>query len=69
MTGYFTAIAKINFQCSQSFVVHAAPFNQPEQNYITFKMVNVPAIKMNNGLIMPGFGLGTFEVSIIYLFT
>lgn len=25
-------------------------------------MAKVPNIKMNNGLLMPGFGLGTFEV-------
>lgn len=27
-------------------------------------MFKVPDIKMNNGLIMPGFGLGTFQVSL-----
>lgn len=26
-------------------------------------MAKVPKIRMNNGLFMPGFGLGTFEVS------
>lgn len=28
-------------------------------------MFKVPDIKMNNGLIMPGFGLGTFQVSFL----
>lgn len=29
-------------------------------------MAKVPNIQMNNGLLMPGFGLGTFEANIIY---
>lgn len=32
-------------------------------------MVKVPNVRMNNGLDMPGFGLGTFEVSISLLYT
>lgn len=30
--------------------------------FYSTKMANVPNVRMNNGLFMPGFGLGTFEV-------
>lgn len=34
-------------------------------NSLWKKMAKVPNIKMNNGLFMPGFGLGTFQVRLL----